>query len=676
MEATATINQDSSNSFKTLFGLLSKIGLTKSDSKQSGKPKSFTDEIVQAHLILNKSPEYQTKHREFLKKVFTRDLKEYLAPNGSTGTNQGSTVEDKKTKLIKEEEKPKKVILADISENASRILKDKFGGIFNKFFDKFQNFLDKFKTPKGSFGLIGGGIALLLGGLTALVTGLMTDGPFKGLLKILAKMGLPAAIKMIEVGVKLFIGNLRLVFDLIGTTIKDAAKFIGRLFGRNVYKTFLQIGKSISTRFTSILSSLTESITNMFTRVKNFFTSIFDNILTFARGIGDNILKSVTGLFSKVAGKSVIGRALGGIGSIFSTLGGKLFKMISPVLKRIPGIGTIISWGFAYTRFKSGDTIGGIIDVLSGIATLFPGVGTVIGIGLDVLNAFLDFKTGGATAEASIKKGNIVKDWLSNAWNYWKEKILNIPIIKNIIETGEAFSKGDWALALTKLIRIIPNAGWILDWMGMTEDRSVESLNQSFNALANFWTWVKESVFGKIGSMISSIINWSKEKLSDIISYIPGFGDEKIDPPVSKKDTGSANKQSKENNIQLKENNEQPEIKLATGGVVTKPTTALMGEAGPEAVIPLEKYFNTEGLSLNNTTLESIASNTKDTNASLRTLSEVLIRLVGVIDRKLSQTQNSSPTILNMGGVNNRPSAAKYTAASNDPIRAIRAQFA
>lgn len=40
-------------------------------------------------------------------------------------------------------------------------------------------------------------------------------------------------------------------------------------------------------------------------------------------------------------------------------------------------------------------------------------------------------------------------------------------------------------------------------------------------------------------------------------------------------------------------NNIPPKTKLAKGGVVTRPTNALIGDAGPEAVIPLKKYIPT-----------------------------------------------------------------------------------
>lgn len=46
----------------------------------------------------------------------------------------------------------------------------------------------------------------------------------------------------------------------------------------------------------------------------------------------------------------------------------------------------------------------------------------------------------------------------------------------------------------------------------------------------------------------------------------------------------------------INDDKEQPRIKMADGGIVTEPTRALIGEAGPEAVVPLDQYNNTSDL--------------------------------------------------------------------------------
>ena len=64
-------------------------------------------------------------------------------------------------------------------------------------------------------------------------------------------------------------------------------------------------------------------------------------------------LKGFIKNFSKLVSKP-IGKIMGKVGgkAFFSTITKTFAKFLKPVLKRIPGIGSLISWGFAYSRFK------------------------------------------------------------------------------------------------------------------------------------------------------------------------------------------------------------------------------------------------------------------------------------------------------------------------------------
>jgi len=330
-----------------------------------------------------------------------------------------------KTKLIKEEEKPKKVILLDIADKASRTLKDKFANIFSGFIDKLKGFFEK-DPKRGGFGLLGGALALLLGGLAALVSGLMTDGPFKGLLKILSKVGIQGALKVLEVAAKFFMSNLKMAVMAPIEILKGVAKTIGSIFGKEAFKTVLKP------------------------------------------------LRGLTGLFTKM-------------------LSG-LARLVTPLLKRIPLIGSIISWGFAYTRFKSGDIVGGIIDVLSGVATLFPGVGTAIGIGLDVLNAFLDFKAGGATKEASQKKTGIIGEWMAGLGKLAYRAIKSLPVIGPLLKSVEEFSAGNYLKGLKQLAYIATPIEFIGALLG---DKEASGLTKT-----------TASVFRGVGSILGNLLKW------------------------------------------------------------------------------------------------------------------------------------------------------------------------
>jgi hypothetical protein len=346
-----------------------------------------------------------------------------------------------KPKLIKEEEKPKKVILYDIANNASKTLKDKFANIFENFIDKLKGFFEK-DPKKGGFGLLGGALALLLGGLAALVTGLMTDGPFKGLLKILSKVGIQGALKVLEIAAKFFMSNLKAAVMAPVSLLRSVAKTIGQIFGKEAFKTIIKP------------------------------------------------LRGLTGIFTKM-------------------LGG-LVKMLTPLLKRIPLIGSIISWGFAYTRFKSGDVVGGVIDVLSGIATLFPGVGTVIGIGLDVLNAFLDFKSGGATKETSQKKTGIIGGWMLGLGKLVYKSIKSLPVIGPLLKSVEEFSSGNYLKGIKQLAYIITPLEFIGALLGDTE--------------ASGLTKTTASVFRGVGSVLANLTKWVGTTIYKSVKSLPILG--------------------------------------------------------------------------------------------------------------------------------------------------------
>jgi len=443
--------------------------------------------------------------------------------------------------------------------------------------------------PKGLLAM-GGGLALLLGGLAALVTGLQTDGPFKGLLKIFSKVGLQGGLKLLEKGAKTFLKTLENFIKAPLSLVDEAAKGITGLIKNS-------IGKGLS-----------------------------------------GILKSTAGIFSKM-------------------LGG-LLKILSPILRRIPLVGTVISFGFAYSRFKSGDTVGGIIDVLSGIANMFavvPGfglIGSAVALGLDVLNAFLDYKAGGATPEASQKKTGILKEWMGSLGKWFKDNIENFPLIGTLVKTGRLLGERKWTEALVSFAKIIPGTTWLLDLVGFTEDKQMAVMESNVDLVSNLWKWMKETMWEKVTNAASWLIDGVKSWWSNL-SWDPRtwVG---MDQPTPE--------------MPIKEG--KP---MKDGGIVQEPIKAVIGEAGPEAVIPLEKYFDPKLTSLNNTALEEIVKNTNSTNQSLEALSNAIF--------KLAQTFNGKPgnnnIIVNGQKQNERyPSASEVAASNQDPIRQVRMQFA
>ncbi len=151
-----------------------------------------------------------------------------------------------------------------------------------------------------------------------------------------------------------------------------------------------------------------------------------------------------------VLGK-VFPKAAETVGKLGGKLGGKLFSIgakgvgvfLKPILKKLPLIGSIISFGSAFSRFKQGDILGGILDVSSGLASLVPGIGTLLAIGIDVISAVRDIKT---PQEQRVKQGAsggiaIFKIIGKAAAKFFAKGLLKrIPIIGSLFSFADAFN--------------------------------------------------------------------------------------------------------------------------------------------------------------------------------------------------------------------------------------------
>ena len=334
------------------------------------------------------------------------------------------------------------------------------------------------KSSEGAAGKVGGswlkkliGPALLiLGGLAAFVTGFLSDGPAKGLLKILAKVGIGG-------GVKWF-----------------ASKFKG--IGKTITSVFKGLGKMLLTPLKGLGDKLLKPLKGLGAKLiePGLIGKMVDTVKTKVKSVFSSIKGALLKPFKALKG--------GAIGGIFKKVGGMLFKLLKPVLKRIPGIGSMISWAFAVSRFKSGDVVGGLIDVASGIATLFPGVGTAIGIGLDVLNAFLDTKKGKEEKVKPAGSGFKMSDFFGKI----KDKIMNNYPIKNLMEFwgGAAdIAGGDVKGGLQRMAFAIPFAKPLADWLfGATNEETGERGGGAIAKAGNVMKDLKSALAKKMLSML------------------------------------------------------------------------------------------------------------------------------------------------------------------------------
>ena len=247
-------------------------------------------------------------------------------------------------------------------------------------------------------------------------------------------------------------------------------------------------------------------------------TAISDGVemlVSGAKNLMSKFLKFVTAPF-KTLGKSM-GKGI--FGKLFSAL-----KPLFGILKKIPLIGSIISIGFAISRFMSGDNIGGVIDVLSALSGLLylTGVGApvafAIGLGLDLLNAFLDAKTAGAT-DKNAAKMNILGDMAKSIGNWIWKNAFYLPVIGSFKRWGmayDAFKGGNIMEGLKQfglgIVSLIPGGGPLImgieALMGFGGSKEGEKdLKPNTSWFGNFKQWVKNKL-KKLPSFLRKPLEW------------------------------------------------------------------------------------------------------------------------------------------------------------------------
>lgn len=501
-----------------------------------------------------------------------------------------------------------------------------------------------------SIGGLGGLLSILLG---SAVTGLMSSGPEKGLLKMIAKV--------------------------IGTKVE---KMIGPLF------------KAIESP------------------LKQFYDKVLKLILKPLSTVG-TWLKPI---FSKIGGvvTKVLPKATGIVGNLFSKIGGKLLTVLKgavPFLKKIPVIGTIISVGFAISRFMKGDTTGGVIDVLSalaGLLHLIPGPGTAaaiaLQIGLDGLNAFLDFKYGGSSKEASGKKWEGIKDFFGSIGNWITEKLKNAwdsisqwGPIKTLIDLSSAMMEG--GMGFIRLLN--PMLGSTLDWMW-----------DQFNGLVGIETPVQETTSAKPIKSLGETIKEFLQKIKDSLYDIPVLGDfiraaekgeyleaiKTLIPSLEDVKEWGADAISQTTGFAKKGWNKvkgifggaekqqveaaEPELKENKRPSETAPTpteTPELNVPAPEVnvkVVPPEPTIIEPALPAPDPTWKDIAKNTADTTSSIAIMTHVLQKATREMIKAMQQINSGgNVTIANQGTSPFIPSAVDYAHNYKSPIRDMRANF-
>lgn len=373
-------------------------------------------------------------------------LSTFKAPSKKENTKEAPKAEAPKS-LLEEKVEAKPVIIAGISESGLKDLSENLPDIIREGMkDLIENLKDKEEAKKKKegglglpgLGIIGGALGVLstIGGLFTLLYGLQTEGPYKGLAKLVGK-GMLAIGDALTKPLQNFIKNIgSMLIDIPINLIKSAGTKIA-----NQLKTFSEFASKIGS-------------SKLVAPLKDFAKGMMDRLIAIPLKMFSSFKSSISGLFGKVGG-GAIKTGLGKLTGFLPKMMGGLLK----VFKKVPIVGSLISIAFAVSRFKSGDYVGGGLELLSGLAAMIPGVGTGVSIAIDALNAFLDFKAGGI-GEGKKGKGSMITDWVGGMVKWVGQKLYKVitflPIVGPALKSVEALTQGKWLEALKQFAYINP----------------------------------------------------------------------------------------------------------------------------------------------------------------------------------------------------------------------------
>mgnify|MGYP003646226521 CR=1 FL=1 len=202
------------------------------------------------------------------------------------------------------------------------------------------------------------------------------------------------------------------------------------------------------------LSPVFRSLSKAIFKIIPVFKSLWHIFGTLIKGT--KVFQKVVGWFKPILG--IIGKATtaikglpggGGLLKLLAGIGAKVGTTLLKVLKFIPYIGAVINFGFAFAKFKKGDWVGGIMEVIAGVLGLLPPPIPILGMIMDGIILVRDMKMakkkkeGEAGGEA--KEGILGK--IAKKVGGWLLKVAEmLPVIGGLILSGKAifaFIKGD-----------------------------------------------------------------------------------------------------------------------------------------------------------------------------------------------------------------------------------------
>lgn len=356
--------------------------------------------------------------------------------------------------------------------------------------------------------------------------------------------------------------------DTIKNHIEPALEKIGGMIG-----SFADFSKAINEVFGPVISFIVEKLTVVLAPAIEYIGEVwrvlFNTISDVIGGIAD-IIKGVfdvlTGLLTGDGEKIKEGflSIFGGLKDIVVSVFGGIIDLVSGVLKLL--------WDVVVAIFKS--IWDAIVNIFSGIGEWFSGV--FQGAWDAIVNIFTPIGSwfGQRWADVTSALANIgawFTDMFQKAWTG----------LTNIFSKLGSWFGERWADVTNALSKV---ASWFGDIFG----KAFDAVKNAFSSIGDFfkgvWDTVK-SIFVNAGQMVGeavggafkSAVNAVLDTIENVVNGFIGMINGVLDVVRNLPGLGWIGSVS---TVSLP--------RLARGGIVDSPTIAMIGEAGKEAVVPLE----------------------------------------------------------------------------------------
>ncbi len=299
---------------------------------------------------------------------------------------------------------------------------------------------------------------------------------------------------------------------------------------------------------------------------------------------------------------AAIGPLLLAMGKVVSTASGmvNIFKMVGTNMMGLVGTGGKLMEAFALWRGGAGTFVEAMGLVISPIGAVMAAITALAGVIIYLWNTNDQFReailaTWEHIKEAAMQIWGSLQEW----WAIWGETIMAyftglweqiklifqtaMDIIANVLMFVMALIRGDWEAAWNA-IKGIAEATWNF-LLGTVQNFATLFLNvfegikngilatweKVKEGIANIWKGIVNSIIGFVNKIIDAIngmIGQLNKVSFSVPSWVPGLGGKRFGfniPTLAR--------------IPM----------LAQGGIVMRPTLAMIGEAGPEAVVPLDR---------------------------------------------------------------------------------------